>query len=65
MSVNKKTEFLKYTGIAFEMLATIGIFIALGLFLDKKLGLNFPIGVLAGILIGLGVSMYRITKSLS
>ena len=48
--------------MAFEMLATIGIFAAAGYFIDKKLGIEFPVMTILLTLIGLGVSFYRIFK---
>jgi F0F1-type ATP synthase assembly protein I len=50
--------------MAFEMLATIGIFSAGGYFLDKELNLQFPLATIILSLLGLGIAFYRILKQL-
>lgn len=58
----RSNPFLQYSGMAFEMLATIGIFAAGGYFLDKKMNLEFPIATILLTLLGLAVAFYRIYK---
>lgn len=62
---NTVKDYLQYSGMAFEMFAIIGVFAAIGYFLDKKLQLNFPFFLLIFCLIGLSGAMYRIVKSLN
>ena len=57
-------NWLTYSGIAFEMFATIGICTALGFFLDKKLHTQ-PFLVIVFIFIGLALAFFRIYKQLS
>lgn len=54
-------SWLTYSGMAFEFFAIIGVFTALGYFIDKKLNTN-PILVIIFLLLGLGASFYRIFK---
>ncbi len=54
-------NWLTYSGMAFEFFAIIGVFTALGFFLDKKLSIS-PILVIVFLLIGLAASFYRIFK---
>ena len=39
---NPPNHFIKYSGLAFQLLITITVFIGLGYFVDSKLSLNFP-----------------------
>lgn len=55
-------ELGKYTGIAFEMIATIVLFVLLGRWIDGCVKLNFPIGTFFGALIGVAASLYLILK---
>jgi F0F1-type ATP synthase assembly protein I len=48
--------------MAFEMLATIGVFAVAGHFLDKKIPFEFPIATIVLTMLGLGVAFYRILK---
>jgi F0F1-type ATP synthase assembly protein I len=54
-------NWLAYTGMAFEMFAIIGVFTALGYFLDSKLQTK-PILILVLLFIGLSAALYRIYK---
>jgi F0F1-type ATP synthase assembly protein I len=55
-------DFAKYTGIAFQMIATILAFTYLGYLFDCLVTLAFPVGILLGVLIGVGGSLYLILK---
>jgi F0F1-type ATP synthase assembly protein I len=55
-------DFAKYTGIAFQMIATILVITYLGYLLDQCLSLAFPVGILLGIFLGVGSSLYIILK---
>jgi F0F1-type ATP synthase assembly protein I len=50
--------------MAFEMLIIIGLFVAIGLFIDKKTVLKFPVFTIILSLVGLSVSFYQIFKRL-
>jgi F0F1-type ATP synthase assembly protein I len=64
-SSNKDVRnWLSYSGMAFELFAIIGIFTALGYFLDKRLNTN-PILLIIFLLIGLAAGFYRILKQFS
>lgn len=58
-------EYLKYSGMAIEMMAIIGIFTFMGYKIDQLLKIEFPIGIILGSLSGLSVALYRIMKSLN
>ncbi|MEY4897033.1 MAG: putative F0F1-ATPase subunit Ca2+/Mg2+ transporter [Bacteroidota bacterium] len=55
-------DFAKYTGIAFQMIGTILLITYLGYLLDQWLLLAFPVGILLGVLLGVGSSLYLILK---
>ncbi len=57
-------EYLKYSGMAIEMMAIIGIFTFIGFKIDQLLKIGFPISIILGVLIGLSVALYRIMKGL-
>jgi F0F1-type ATP synthase assembly protein I len=57
-------NWLAYSGMAFEMFGTIGIFTALGWFLDKKLHTS-PVLVIIFLFLGLTGAFYRIYKQLN
>lgn len=57
-------DWVAYSGMAFEMFATIGVFTALGYFLDKKLHTG-PILVIVFLFIGLILAFFRIYKQFS
>jgi F0F1-type ATP synthase assembly protein I len=66
--------FLKYTSMAFQMIATILVFLFLGKFLDSRFtvpsSLNgnhhrtFPIFTFVGTILGVSASLYLILKTL-
>ena len=58
---NDAKNWLTYSGMAFEFFAIIGVFTALGFFLDKKLNIS-PILVIIFLLVGLVASFYRVFK---
>jgi F0F1-type ATP synthase assembly protein I len=55
-------DFAKYTGIAFEMITTILLITFLGYLFDQWLSLSFPVGILLGVFLGVGSSLYIILK---
>ena len=67
MSDQKKSnysDYLKYSGIALEMFVTIFLGTYLGQLIDKKVGLEIPIFLLLFLFLALGISFYRVFKSL-
>ena len=66
--------FLKYTSMAFQMIATILVFLFLGKFLDSRFSVStnlngnhhkvFPIFTFVGAILGVAASLYLILKSL-
>jgi F0F1-type ATP synthase assembly protein I len=66
--------FLKYTSMAFQMIATILVFLFLGKYLDSRFtetaslsGKNhkaFPIFTFVGAILGVAASLYLILKTL-
>jgi F0F1-type ATP synthase assembly protein I len=54
--------FVRYSGIAFEMLAIIGIFTFVGWKLDRWLQNKFPVFVLIFSLSGIGLGIYVAVK---
>lgn len=64
--VNQGTKsYLQYSVMAFEMLAVIGLGVFIGVKLDKWLDLKFPVFTIVLGLLFLGISMFRIVKSLN
>jgi len=55
-------DFAKYTDIEFQMIGTILLITYLGYLLDQWLLLAFPVGILLGVLLGVGSSLYLILK---
>ncbi|MCX6177576.1 MAG: AtpZ/AtpI family protein [Bacteroidetes bacterium] len=55
-------DFAKYTSIAFQMIGTILLITYLGYLLDQWLLLAFPVGILLGVLLGIGSSLYLILR---
>lgn len=62
---NSYTKYIQLTGIAFEMMAIMFVFIWLGKKGDQKWGgEESTLYTLFGTLIGLGISMYLVLKQL-
>ena len=55
-------EYAKWSGLAFQMIATMGLCVWGGLWLDKRLGLRFPIFTLSLSMIGFGASIYYVYR---
>lgn len=62
---NNRTNFVKYTGMGFQMLATIGIFSFGGYKLDQYLKNDKPICMAVLGLIGVIVSLYQVVRDLN
>lgn len=63
---NRRTSsYIKYTGVAFQMLATIGVFTFIGYKIDQYKAIdNFIFTAVFGIL-GVGASLYQVVRSLN
>ena len=80
MLKNKRAEgienaggFLKYTSMAFQMIASILVCVFLGHFLDQKFGvrkssldhsISFPLYTFIGTIVGVATSLYLALKSI-
>jgi len=64
---NKKqaTNFARYSGIAFQMLATIGVFTFIGYQIDKNRGATKLIFTAVFGLLAVIVSLYQVVRSLN
>ncbi len=59
------SSYVKYTGVAFQMLATIGVFAFIGYKIDEHYKVeNFLFTALLGI-VGVGLSLYQVVRSLN
>ncbi|MFZ9755580.1 MAG: AtpZ/AtpI family protein [Bacteroidia bacterium] len=56
--------FLRYSGMAFQMMGAMLLPIALGYFLDHSFDFAFPWGVLIGSLSGVFLALYTVMKML-
>jgi len=57
-------QLLEFSGMAFEMLVIIGIFVLLGRFIDKKITLEIPLFTIVLCIVGLAASFYQIFRRL-
>jgi F0F1-type ATP synthase assembly protein I len=55
-------EYARYSGIGFQMIATILIALFAGIKLDKWLAMKFPLFTLILTLLGVGIAMYVVIK---
>lgn len=62
---NKATNFAKYSGIAFQMLATIGVFSFIGYKIDENRASSKMIFTAILGLVGVVVSLFSIIRSLN
>ncbi len=63
--LRKSGNFIRFTGLAFQMIGTILFFLWLGVKLDQWAGMKFPVFKLVMILAGVGGSMYYAIKEVS
>ncbi|MFN8260471.1 MAG: AtpZ/AtpI family protein [Chitinophagales bacterium] len=59
----KFSNWILYSGMAFEMFAIIGLFAAAGYFLDGRLN-TAPVLLILLLLLGLAIAFYRIYKQI-
>ncbi|MEX2234252.1 MAG: AtpZ/AtpI family protein [Cyclobacteriaceae bacterium] len=64
---NKKprryNSYLRYGGLAFQLLATIGVSGWLGYLIDQWLNLRYPVFMIVFILAGFAGSLYKVYRS--
>ncbi|HET8861183.1 AtpZ/AtpI family protein [Marivirga sp.] len=58
-------NYLKFTGLAFQMLATIGAFVLLGQWVDSLQQTEKPYYTMGLSLVGIAISLYQIIKELN
>ena len=56
-------NYLKYSGLAIQMVVTIGVMAYIGLKIDQWLGIKFPAFLLLFTFLALGLLIYRLIKS--
>lgn len=61
----KISQYLKYSGIAFQLAALMAVGIFGGQWLDQKLGLQMPICTMILVLLFFGVYMYKLYLDLT
>lgn len=61
----KPNQYLRYSGLAFQMMAIIGVCVWIGLKLDERLRLSGPWLTLALLLVGVVGAMYRVIKEVN
>ena len=62
---NSSPNYIKYSGVAFQMLATIGVFVFIGYKIDEYKHINnFLFTAILGI-VGVGTSLYHVVRSLN
>ncbi|MGE0931772.1 AtpZ/AtpI family protein [Peijinzhouia sedimentorum] len=57
-------QVLKFSGLGLQMLVTIGVFIAIGFFLDKWFNNSKPLWILILSFVGTAAGFYQFYKSL-
>ena len=57
-----QTVYFRYSSMAFQMAATIGIFVFAGYELDKHFNLKGPYCTIALSLVGVGVSLFGVIR---
>ena len=65
-SKNKKpvNAYMKYSGLAFQLLGSMGVLGWLGYKLDQKLSFEFPVFMLLFGFLAFGAMLYKVYKSL-
>lgn len=58
------SDYVKYSGIAFQMIAIILVFTYGGVWLDKQVEIKIPVFTLIGILLGIALSLYQVFRKL-
>ncbi|MBK6265843.1 AtpZ/AtpI family protein [Marivirga sp. S37H4] len=53
---------MKYSGLAFQMLGTIGLFVFIGYKLDEWFDKTTPVNLIIFSLLGIAISLYQIIR---
>lgn len=64
MRENQQNNGLKYTRIGFQMLVTIGLGVWMGVWLDEKTNLDFPLFTILFSLLFIFASIYNVIRQL-
>ncbi|WP_371879030.1 AtpZ/AtpI family protein [Chitinophaga nivalis] len=59
---NNRNPLLRYAGLAFQMMATLGLAVFAGYKLDQKMGWRFPVFLIIFSLLGLAILLWQIIK---
>lgn len=62
---NRRNPFLKYSSLAFEMLATIGVGALAGHFIDQKMANTTPYATAGLALLFVGIALYRVLRDVA
>jgi len=63
-SDNKTPDYVRFMGVAFQMMAIIALGTWAGYYFDQKNSRNFPVWLLTGCLLSTAVAFYQLFKSL-
>jgi hypothetical protein len=63
-SSNKTPDYIRFIGVAFQMMTIIALGTWVGYYFDQKNSIVFPVWLLTGCLIATGVAFYQLFKSL-
>ena len=58
----RKSDYLKYSSVGFQMAITIGLFAWLGNYLDERYQTEKPYYSIACILFGIAIALYQVIK---
>ncbi|WP_414649357.1 AtpZ/AtpI family protein [Chitinophaga sp.] len=59
---NNRNPLLRYAGLAFQMMATLGLGVFAGYKLDQRIGWRFPVFLIIFSLIALAILLWQIIK---
>lgn len=56
-------DYARFSGLAFQMMATIGVFTFIGYKIDGWLKLNYPVFTIIFVFLSVAISMYTIIRN--
>ncbi|NLR56999.1 AtpZ/AtpI family protein [Chitinophaga polysaccharea] len=59
---NSRNTLLRYAGLAFQMMATLGLGVFVGYKIDQRIGWRFPVFLIIFSLIALAILLWQIIK---
>ncbi|MBV8255483.1 MAG: AtpZ/AtpI family protein [Chitinophaga sp.] len=59
---NRPGTIMRYAGLAFQMMTTLGLAVFAGYKLDQKIGWRFPVCLVIFSLLGLAIILWQIIK---